>query len=387
MLTLIDHVDALGGAERLAVQLAIGLDPERFERHLCASRSPAEGQDSDVDSAIAELRAAGVTYHSLGRRHKLDVWRWAPFVSLLRRERIDVLHAHKFGSNLWGTITGRLARVPVVIAHEHSLNDPYSSHRLRRFLDRELIARFADVLVAVSRADQRHMIEVERIPPARTTFIPNGAPTVPAATDAAGRALLGVGSDTPTVGSVGYMHRRKRFDLLITAAAILRGEFPNLRMFIAGDGDERPALERLIATLSLGTMVRLLGRRSDVGELLGGLDVAVCSSDHEGSSIAVLEYMGAARPIVATRVGGTPDMITDGQEGLLVSAGDPVALAHAIGRLLRDRPLAARLGEAGRARREQEFMLETMCTRIGDLYLERLGRPPAAPDPEPAAAT
>ncbi len=371
-MALIDHVDVVGGAELLAVQVAAGLDPARFESHLCASRSPREGTDPDVDAAISVLRGAGVRYHTLGRHRKLDVWRWAPFVSLLRHQRIDVLHAHMFGSNAWGTLTGRIARVPVIVAHEHTRNDPYRSDRLRRLIDRELIARFGDAFVAVSRADQRYMIEAERIPAASTVFIPNGAPTSDPTTAIDARSLLGVSPDTPTVGSVGFMHRRKRFDLLVRAAGILRAEFPSLRVFVAGDGDERSSIEQLIGQLGLGETVVLLGRRADVVRLLPGFDVAVCCSDHEGSPISVMEYMDAARPVVATAVGGNPDLIDDGQDGLLVQPGDHVVLASAIARLLRDRQLSERLGAAARERRRREFTIEAMCARLEALYVDRL---------------
>lgn len=386
VMTLIDHADVVGGAELLAVQVAAGLDPKRFESHLCASRSPRAGVDPAVDKAIALLREAKVSYHTLGRRGKLDVWRWGQFIRLLRRERIDVLHAHKFGSNAWAVLIGRLARVPVIVAHEHTRNDPYSANRLRRFIDRWLIARYSDAFVAVSRADQRYMVEIEGIPPDSTVFVPNGAPASHPTAGVDARALLGVAGETPTVGSAGFMHRRKRFDLLVHAAGILRSEFPDVRVFIAGDGEERAAIERLISQMGLQETVVLLGRRGDVIDLLPGFDVAVCCSDHEGSPISVIEYMEAARPIVVTRVGGNPDLIEDEKEGLVVEPGDHRALAHAIACLLGDRQFGERLGAAAQARRRREFTMEAMCERLEALYLELL-RSRAARGRAPAGST
>lgn len=373
VLTLVDHIALIGGAELLAVQIAAGLDPVRFESWLCTTRSPTEG-DPGVDAAVAVLRAAGVRCVFLGRRSKLDAWRLAALVRLLRRERIDVLHAHMFGSNAWGAVLGRLAGVPVVIAHEHSRNDPYGDDRLRRLVDRHVIARLSDKFIAVSRADQRYMIEAERIAPAKTTYVPNGAPDPAAGTGGDGRTLLGVEPSTPTVGSVGFMHPVKRFDLLVRAAAVVRREFPGLRVFIVGDGRERPSLERLITELGLEDTVKLLGRRSDVPDLLQAFDVAVCCSDHEGTSVAVLECMAAGLPIVATRSGGQPDLIEDGEHGLLVEPGDAASLADAIARLLRDRDLASRLGRAAAERRAREFTLQMMCDRIEGIYGDLLAR-------------
>ncbi|HWX87417.1 MAG TPA: glycosyltransferase, partial [Solirubrobacteraceae bacterium] len=219
------------------------------------------------------------------------------------------------------------------------------------------------------------------IPLASTVFVPNGAPDSHPAEGVDARSRLGVAPDTPTVGSAGFMHRRKRFDLLVRAASILRAEFPGLRVFIAGDGGERAGLERLVSRLGLQETVLMLGRRTDVIDLLPAFDVAVCCSDHEGSPISVMEYMDAARPIVATRVGGNSDLIENAEDGLLVEPGDHRALALAIARLLRDRELGGRLGAAARARRRREFTIEAMCRRLEELYAERWlssrGRAPA----------
>ena len=114
VLTLIDNPDITGGGERMAVTIALQLDPERFERILCATR------EVDAPSFAEELDAAGVRVLPLKRQSKWALWAWWPLIELLRREQIDVLHAHKFGSNVWGTVIGRLARVPVVLAHEQS---------------------------------------------------------------------------------------------------------------------------------------------------------------------------------------------------------------------------------------------------------------------------
>jgi glycosyltransferase involved in cell wall biosynthesis len=370
VLTLIDHLVTTGGAERLALEIATRLAPDRFRSTLCASRFEiAATNGSDERQALERVREADISFLPLGRQGRVDLWPWRRLAAYVRRERVDVLHAHMFGSNVWGTLVGRLARVPIVIAHEHTWS--FEGEPLRRVLDRELIGRFSDAFIAVSRADQRKMIEIERIPAERIRFIPNGiAPTAPAAGRDV-RAELGVGSG-PLIGAIGTLRAQKAYDVLIRAAASLREKHPGLHVVIAGGGPERERLDALIGELGLSDVVLMLGRRLDVPNILAALDVAVCASNFEGSPLAVMEYMEAGLPIVATRVGGVPDLIDDGVHGLLVEPGEPLELAGAIDELLRDRPRAAALGARARERRRREFDLDVMVHNMEALYEELL---------------
>jgi glycosyltransferase involved in cell wall biosynthesis len=369
VLTLVDRLGTHGGAERLAMQVAERLDPARFDRTLCASRFSAEERASDaVAPALAELEEAGVRFMGLDRRSRAQLWAWRPLVSLLRRERVDVLHAHKFGSNVWGVLLGRLARVPVVIAHEHSWS--FEGQPLRRLIDRHLIARLSDAFIAVSREDRRRMIEIEGLTPEDVRFIPNGIPDPAQAAGRDVRGELGIGAADPVIGTVGFLVPLKALDVLVRAAELLAPQFPGLRVLVAGDGEERPRLEALVRELGLTETVLLLGHRSDVPDLVASFDVAVCCSDSEGSPLSVLEYMEAAKPVVATRVGGVPDLIDDGVHGLLVERRDPAGLAEAVATLLRDPERARRIGERGRERRRREFAIDVMVRAFEDLYLE-----------------
>lgn len=367
VLTLIDTLKS-AGAERLSVQIASRLDPDRFEPWFCVSRWERRERSAGTDALIAELRAAGVKLVTLHRRGRADVWRWAPLVKTLRQERIDVLHAHMFTSNAWGTVLGRLARTPVVVAHEHTWS--FEGAPLRRLLDRELIARFGDAFVACSKEDMRRMIEIEQIRPEHLRLIPNGIPTPAAGGSRDVRAELGIPRDAPVVGAVGRLMPQKSFDVLLHAAARLRGELPALQVLIVGDGDERAALESLAEELGLRGTVRFLGVRPDVPDVLAALDVAALSSTAEGTPLAVLEYMEAARPVVATRVGGLSELIEEGVQGLLVEPGDPQALAGALAVLLRDPARREAMGAAGRERRRREYDLDTMVRRLEGLYEE-----------------
>jgi glycosyltransferase involved in cell wall biosynthesis len=361
VLTLVETVGS-GGAETVAERIAIGLDPTRFERYLCVTR-PTDPAD------LAAAVAAGVEVLALERRSRWAIWDWRPLVSLLRRERIDVLHAHKIGSNVWGALLGPLAGVPVTVAHEHGSDTV--SRPLLRFLDRELIGRRADLVVAVSGADRRRLVDDEGLSPDRVRVIPNGVPElVLCGGDVRGE--LGIGSDAPVVVTVAVLRPEKALGNLVRAAAILATEFPELRVLVAGPG-LRPyvdELERLIGELGLDRTVTLLGLRSDVPDLLAVADIAVICSDREGQPLALMEYMAAGKAIVATRVGGTPELIEDRVHGLLVPPADVDALAGAIGQLVRSPRLREDLGRRARERQQAELSFAVMLRRLEAVYEE-----------------
>jgi len=363
VVTLIDFLGRYGGAENLALAIATRLDPERFDSTVCASRRASDPE------ALEQLSVNGVGLLQLGRQRKDDIWVWGRLFSFLRQQKIDVLHAHKFGSNVWGTVVGRAAGVPVVLAHEHSW--PYQGKPLRRLLDREVIARGADRLIAVSREDKRRMIEVEGIAQAQTLFIPNGISRAePTGHDV--RAELGIAPTAPVIGSVGSLYPVKAFEVLLRAVALLARDQPDVQVLIAGEGPEREALKTLIRELGLDGSVHLPGLRADVPDVLRALDVAVCCSTSEGSPLSVMEYMQAGLAVVATAVGGVPDLIEPGVHGLLVPPNDPPALAAALAELLAEPDRARAMGDRGRARQRAEFDIDVLVRRLETLYLELL---------------
>ncbi len=374
VLALIDTLPPEGGGERFAADLAADLDPGRFERSICVTRWPyPEGEERDGDAeAVAALEAAGVDVIGLGRRSSLNPLPWMPLVRTLRKRPVDVLHAHKFGSNLWGSLLGTLTRVPVIVSHEHTWS--YEGDRKRVLLDRNVVGRLSDAFVAVSAHDRRQMIEVEGIPPEKAVLIPNGIRGPRPTSGADVRAELGIPAGAPVAGAVGHLRAQKAYDVLIRAAALARERLPDLRVLIAGYGSQRAALEELIAELGLGETVLLLGLRDDAGDVIAALDVAASSSSYEGSPLALMEMMAAAKPVVATAVGGVPDLVVEGETGLLVPPGDPAKLADALVSVLGDRELAARMGAAGRERQRREFDFSLTVRRVEELYEELLSR-------------
>jgi len=368
VLTIIDAL-MTAGAETVATRIALGLDPGRFESVICSTRpSPRR----HVETA----RAAGVEVLELGRRSKVDVWRWRPLVRLLRSGKVDVVHAHKFGSNLWAAMLVPRGRLPVLIAHEHSWS--YEG-TLRRVVDRELIGRRSDVIVAVSPTDRTRMIELEGIPAEKVVFIPNGIPDRPAGDDERVRRELGLSAADPVVGTVCGLRPEKEVETILRALGRLAPHRPRLRFVVVGDGPERSRLERLSA--ELGVPALFLGHRpnEEMPDLLAAMDVLVCSSRFEGMPLAVLEWMAAGKAIVASRVGGIPSILEHDREGLLVPPRDFVGFADAIARLLDDPLERRRLGEAAQRRQRDEFRFDRTVSLLESLY-ERLHREAAVPD-------
>ena len=334
------------------------LDRSRFVPRICATRATSAGHPA--------LEASGTPLLVLNRRSTASLGSWRPLLDLLRSERIDIVHAHKFGSNLWGSLLGRLTGVPVIIAHEHTWS--FEGDRKRVLLDRHVIVRLANVVLAVSQQDRERMISIERLPPEKVVHLPNGVSPLPETPGVDVRAEVGVTASAPLVVSVSVLRAQKALDVLVRAARLVHAALPEARFLFVGDGPERDALTALVRELALEDVVLLPGHRADVGNVLAAADVVASSSAFEGSPLALMEAIGAGKPVVATRVGGVSEIVRDGVEGLLVPAGDPASLADALVTLLRDGEQRARMGAAGRERQRAEFDINVMVRRLEAIY-------------------
>jgi glycosyltransferase involved in cell wall biosynthesis len=363
----------VGGAEDVARQISQRLDPDRFDSTLVVTRwdDEAEAQAAPI---LAELGDAGTDFIGMRRESRFDLRAWRRLLGEMRERRIDVLHTHKIGSNIWGALLTPRVPVPVFVAHEHTWSWQGQPHR--RLIDRHLIARRAQAFVAVSRADRRNMTEIEGIPAAKTRFIPIGLPEPRRSRSPEEvRAELGVEPGRPIVGLVGTLRPQKAYEVMLEAAVILRREFPQARILIAGGEEndstaEKPRLEGLARELGVAGTVTFLGYRPDSFDFIRSVDMGAQASDYEGSPQSVLEFLEAAKPVVVTAVGGVPDMVRDGETGYLVPPRDPEALADGLARLLRDPGRAAAMGAAGQDLRRTEFTMDGMISQTEALYEE-----------------
>ncbi|HEY1713464.1 MAG TPA: glycosyltransferase [Solirubrobacteraceae bacterium] len=369
VLSVLDSPTDQGGAERFALGLVSHLPRDRFEPWVCSTRFATP----EASEALAD---AGVSHISLRRTGKLDVHRLGGLAMLMKTGRFDVVHAHMFGSNVWGTVLGKLSGVPVIIAHEH--NWSYTGGLMRRMVDRHVIARYATRFVAVSESNRSRMIELEGIPAEKvlvlpTAYIPHRE-TDP--TDI--RAELGLTPDAHIIGVAASLRVEKALEVMISATGQLVQTFPDVHLVIAGDGPQREALEAQTASAGLTGHVHFLGERRDVTSILNTVNVGALSSDWEGMPLFVLECMATGTPVVATNVGGLPEMVENDRTGLLVPPRDPAALAQAIGALLADPERGRRLAQAAHERMD-DFTIDTVAHRFADLYEQLVSD--AAPEP------
>ena len=347
-----------GGLEMVVLDLA-RLGPEFGLRPLVACLEKA-------GDLVPRLEAAGTPYYKLDKRPGIDPGAVRRLARLVREQRVDVLHAHNQGAMFYCGLAGLLTRRPVVYTRHGASFGKDASHR---WMSR-LVSRMARLVVCVGRDALRVTRERDKVPAAKARLIYNGADLElfdgAADSRAAVRAELGLAEDDQVIITVGRLSGLKDQAGLIAAVAALDAA----RLVLVGDGEERQALEATARRLGVSHRVIFTGVRRDVPRLLGAADVFALSSLSEGISIAILEAMAAGLPVVATRVGGNPEIVIDGQTGLLVEPGRPDLLAAALEQLLKDPRRAAALGAAGRRRAEEKFSLRAMVGAYAAMYRE-----------------
>jgi len=290
--------------------------------------------------------------------------RFWQLVRFLRRNRIAILHAFDFYSEIFALPAARMAGVPVLLAARGELRD------LRNPLQRSAIGIACRLATCIVTNSQACFAEARR-EPGRAVFIPNSIDLDlfrPAISSTEVRRNLGLGDNAPVIGLLAALRPEKDVGTFLRAAAHVSTQIPDARFLVIGDGSERPSLERLAAELRLSGRALFLGDQSNVENLLASLDIAVLSSVTESMPNAVLEAMAVGRPVVATRAGGTHELVRDGETGYLVPVRDPEAMSEKILKLLRDPERRLAMGRAGRARVEREFSGTRMREELRTLY-------------------
>ena len=291
---------------------------------------------------------------------------------LLTREKVGILHAHCFDPTLVGLLAGRMSRTRFVFTRHHSDNHIRMGKRWHTRVD-GWCARRADRVIAVSEATRRILIDVERVPANRITVVYNGMePLAELSTSRveALRSALGLTGERVCL-TAARLHEEKGHSVLFAAIPeILRRCGPTV-FLLAGSGPHRGALETEAARLGIERNVRFLGQRSDIADLTHLADLAIVPSLAESFGFVVLEAMSAGKPVVAAATGGIPELIADGETGLLVPTGDSKSLAEAVSHVLTERVRAGQMGEAGRTR-AAEFSFERMIRGYETVYADLL---------------
>ncbi len=344
----------------------LALLPALRERGIDARFLGLDVQGSDAGRFHAELDRLGVPHRSV--RCGLDASpRMArDVVRAFRAERPDLVHTHLVHADVYGGAAARLLRIPSLSTRHN--DDRYLLGPFR-YVDRAF-ARPARRLIAISDA-VRSFLERAGHDPAKLVTIHYGLDEPPAAPSDPTPAEAGVPPDAPLVIAVGRLIAQKDHATLLRAFALVHAKLPQATLAILGSGPLEAETRALAAELGLQDAVVLPGR-TDIRDWLERADVFAHSSRWEGFGIVLLEAMLAGLPVVATRVSAVPEVVVDGETGLLAEAGDHVGLAVHLEALLTDRERAAALGEAGRRRARAEFSVGRMAERTQALYDEVL---------------
>lgn len=351
-----------GGTQRLVLEIVKRLHPDIPMTVCCLD---------DRGSWATELQTCGIEVVELRRQPGFRPALSQAIAGLIRAHRVSVVHAHHYSPFVYGSLA-RLwrPRTRIVFTEHGRLSDAPPS-RKRRVMNR-VLAKLSSATFAVS-ADLRTHLIGEGFTPSAVEVIYNGidvGPLPDAALRQSTREALGLHEDTVAIGAIARLDPVKDLATLIRAVALVSREI-SVALVIVGDGPERRALEGVAAEAGMQSHVRFLGYRQDARQWLAACDVYVNSSISEGVSLTILEAMAAGLPVVATRVGGTPEVV-DESCGRLVLARDAQALAGVLRELAGDPALRGRLGRTARARVETQFTLDRMVGAYRDVY-RRLG--------------
>jgi glycosyltransferase involved in cell wall biosynthesis len=348
----------LAGSQTVVVELARGLDRDCYDLAVCCLLGFGHFE--------AELRDVGAELHLLRPAGLKDVRLPFRLARLIRESGVDLVSSHYHPFDFWVAAGARLAGVPCVVTkHSTHDNDPYPP-LLRSWIER-WTQRLATGYVAVSESVADHMVQMRGIDPDGVQVVYNGVDPAPfgrrGAYRESARAEFGYGPAHRVVGTVANLHRRtKGYEVLVEAIPAVVREFPDARFLWVGVdlGGFAAELTERAAELGVADHLTLAGRRDDVPRLLAAMDLFVLPSTFEGLGIVLIEAMASGLPVVASEVGGIPEVVVDGETGALIPVGNRDALVSAIAGLLRDEERAARQARAGRERAHECFSVAAM---------------------------
>lgn len=363
MKTILHIIDTTGpgGAETVFIDLISHLPAQKYR-------------------SIVVIRGKGWVYEELGRRGiepiLLDAkgsfnWRYLKsLVSLIHREKVDLIQSHLLGSNIYASLAGLLSRTPVV-ATFHGMVDVAEKERLLS-LKFAAINYGAVAIVAVSKDLRDNIVNRTSLRADKTTVIYNGINTEDFNHPRSNRLRqqFGWGEDEIIVGSLGNIRPAKAYDVLLQVAALLKENKRSYRFVIAGHGKGSlyKKILNLRSELKLDEQVQFLGFNDDPADFLSNLDMFVLSSSSEGFSIATIQAMAAGLPVIATRSGGPQEIITDGENGCLIAPASSQEIADALITLASDASLCRRLSDAGRRHVASTFDILAMVEAYEDIY-------------------
>lgn len=352
--------DMLGGTELNNYRIISGMDRDRFEVDICFldNEGPLTPLYRDLGFRVFHLFAGG----------KLQISSCLRLARILRCRHYDILHIFGLRANLIGRIVGRICGVRYIVTGQRNID---AWRKRRHTLADYVTSPFVSVYISNSYAGVEILRARERISPEKILVIHNGIDWSQfSASSSTGllRRTLGLSPDVPVIVCVGELRDAKGHAYLLEAVARLRFAGKEFHVWLVGDGPLRQAIQHQIRDLRLDRTVTLLGIREDVSDILSESDIFCLASLWEGLPTCVMEAMSSALPVVATTVGGVPELVCDGETGLLVPPRNPSALAEALTKLLDAPRLRAAFGEAGRSVVKRHFGLTDKIRDLEKVY-------------------
>ncbi len=351
----------VGGMENVVAAIARGLDREKYDLEVwCVARG---GEIAD------ELEKEGITVRILNISTYHNPLNILKLVFLLRKAGIDMIQTHGYFSSVIGRIAAKIAGVKIIINHVHST---YFEYRKRHVLMEKFLSTFTDKIISCSKAVEGFIREHEKIDPLKTVVIYNGVDTdrfFNVGDISEEKEQLKIKPDDSIIGIVASLTPNKGHKYLFSAAARLLPLFPKTKLLIIGNGYFKEELQKEARKLGITPQVIFAGARRDIPEVLSMMDIFVLTScEREGLGISVIEAMAAGKPVIANSIGGIPEVVKHGVNGILVPPKDPKALSEAIIALLKDKQMAKQMGKEGQNISKQRFSSEIMLEEIEKLY-------------------
>lgn len=335
-----------GGLEKVTLDLANHLNNVRFKVTICCL--------DRLGDLAKEAENRGIKVLFVKRKPGIDFSLPFRLRRVFKDEKIDIVHTHNHAPMLYGTLGARLAGIRAIFNTIHGREKKIKNKAIW-----SMVWKMNSRIITISQDAKKELVKHSGINPEKIGVIYNGI-------DISRFKKSGV--DNNIIGTVSRLSLEKDNFTMLEAFKIITSRFDNVSLVIAGDGPLRESLKSKVESLKLEDKVQFLGFRNDIPEILSGFDVFALSSLTEGISISLLEAMASGKPVVATNVGGNPEVVVNGETGLLVPPKDPAKMAEAIIKILSDKEMAKRMAEAGRKRAEEKFSLERMVKEYQELY-------------------
>ncbi|MDI6735724.1 MAG: GT4 family glycosyltransferase PelF [bacterium] len=358
------HGFGLGGMENGLVNLINGVDSNIFDFSICCLSKSGE--------SAKRIKRNDVQIFEFHKKDRHEYFLCMKLSRLFQQERVQIVHTHNWGTLFDGVVGAKIARVPIIIHGEHGLwYEDILQVKKRRLLTQKLIFNFTSQIVTVCEDLKRTLTKLTGIKEEKVICIPNGVEfqrfDVEIDRDSK-RREIGLQKNDIVVGIIGSLDPIKDHKTFLSAGVEIIKEFPKARFLIIGDGLLKKELLALSEKIGLSKRVLFLGQRDDIPELLKIMDVFVSSSLREGMSNTILEAMSVGRPVVATKVGGTPEIVEDGKTGFLVCPANPEELAEGIIKVLKNPQQSKDMSRAGQERVREKFSLDKMIIAYENLY-------------------